>query len=344
MDFLAVSDAFVGESHYQDAVQLLNSKGHSLQIVPWGPAGKVELENIIRAMEKKGPRFDESLVEISRALEGKQGLLVDFAPVPADLMRGVKLIGVCRANTSNVELNEATARGIPVIAVAGRNAEAVAEFTLGLMLAESRHIARSHCNLIHGKWLKDYGDDPNELGGKTIGIIGFGSIGRAVAKKLSGFDCKILYHDPFVSDGNHGAEKVPLDRLLRESHFVTIHVRLTKETMHLIGREQIELMKPSAYLINTARSEIVDQDALIKALASSRIRGAALDVFVDEPLPAASPLLTLANVTLTPHMGGSTQESLSRSPLLLVQNILKYLSGDYDCNIQNRSVLEHRHA
>jgi D-3-phosphoglycerate dehydrogenase len=220
----------------------------------------------------------------------------------------------------------------------------VAEFTLGLMLAESRHIARSHCNLIHGRWLKAYGDDPNELGGKTVGIIGFGSIGRAVAVRLSGFDCRILFHDPFVSDGAPGAERTPLDRLLGESDFVTVHVRLTPETMHLIGREQIAQMKPSAYLINTARSEIIDQDALIEALAASRIRGAALDVFVDEPLPADSPLLSLANVTLTPHMGGATQESLARSPLMLAQNILKYLGGDHDCNIQNRSVLENRHA
>jgi D-3-phosphoglycerate dehydrogenase len=344
MDFLAVSDAFVGEPLYREAAQLLSSKGHSLQIVHWGPAGKVELENIIRAMEKQGPRFDGSLNEISRALEGKQGLLVDFAPVPAELMKNVKLIGICRANTSNVELKEATARRIPVIAIAGRNASAVAEFTLGLMLAESRHIARSHCNLIHGKWLKAYGDDPNELGGKTVGIIGFGSIGRAVAKKLAGFDCRILYHDPFVSDEADGMERVPLERLLKESDFVTIHVRLTPETRHLIGREQIDLMKPSAYLVNTARSEIIDQEALIEALASSRIRGAALDVFVDEPLPAASPLLKLSNVTLTPHMAGATQESLARSPLLLVQNVLKYLGGDHDCNIQNKSVLEYGHA
>jgi D-3-phosphoglycerate dehydrogenase len=344
MDFLAVSDAFIGESHYREAMQLLRANGHSGDIVHWGPARKAELEKVIRAMEETGPRFDESLGEVSRRLAGKQGLLVDFSPVPAELMDGVRLIGVCRANTANVDLKQATSRRIPVIAVAGRNASAVAEFTIGLMLAESRHIARSHCNLTNGKWRKEYGDDPNEMEGKTVGIIGFGSIGQAVARKLAGFGCRIVYFDPFVAREMPGTEKVSFDRLLGESDFVTIHVRLTRETRHLIKKDQLEMMKSSAYLINTARSDIIDQDALVGALAAARIRGAALDVFPEEPLPPESPLLKLANVTLTPHMAGATQESLSKSPLLLVANVLKFLGGDTDCNIQNGSVLEHMRA
>ena len=259
-------------------------------------------------------------------------------------MENLKIIGVSRANTANVDMKQATVKRIPVIGIAGRNASAVAEFTIGLMLAESRHIARSHRNLMNGKWMKDYGDDPNEMEGKTIGIIGFGSIGQAVAAKLSGFGCQIIFYDPLVSQAVNSAKKVTLDTLLSQSDFVTIHVRLGNETKKLMGKTQLALMKPSAFLINTARSEIVDQDALLEALAASRIKGAALDVFVDEPLPPDSPLLRLGNVTLTPHMAGATQESLTKSPLLLARNILRYLSADYDCGLRNKSVLEHTHA
>jgi D-3-phosphoglycerate dehydrogenase len=339
MDFLAVSDAFIGESYFGDAAKLLEAHGHSLDVVHWGPAKKVELENIIRRMEQRGPSFDASIQDIARRLADKQGLLVDFSPVPRELMERVKIIGVCRANTANVDMKHATARRIPVIGVAGRNASAVAEFTIGLMLAESRHIARSHANLMSGRWTKEYGDDPNEIEGKTIGIVGFGSIGQEVARKLGGFGCRIIFYDPFMDSDLNGARKVALNELFTESDFITIHVKMTRETRHLVGEKQLQMMKSNAFLINTARSEIVDQDALVKALRSSRIRGAALDVFVEEPLPPDSPLLRLPNITLTPHMAGATRESLMKSPLMLVQNVLKYLAGDLDCNLQNRSIL-----
>jgi D-3-phosphoglycerate dehydrogenase len=338
MDFLAVSDAFIGEGYFRDAAQLLAAHGHSLDVMHWGPAKKVELENIIRRMEQSGPAFDESVQHIARRLADKQGLLVDFSPVPVELMERLKIIGVCRANTANVDMKSATARRIPVIGVAGRNASAVAEFTIGLMLAESRHIARSHANLMAGRWTKEYGDDPNEIEGKTIGIVGFGSIGQAVARKLTGFGCRIIFYDPYISSDLDGARRVALDELFRESDFVTIHVKMTPETKHMVGEKQLLMMKPTAFLINTARSEIVDQDALVRALRSSTIRGAALDVFVDEPLPPDSPLLRLPNLTLTPHMAGATRESLMKSPLMLVQNVLKYMAGDLDCNLQNRSI------
>lgn len=344
MDFLSVADAFIGESHYREARRLLEAHGHSLETVRWGPASKVELEGIIREMEKQGPFFDASLQDVKARLEGKQGLLVDFCPVPGELLGHVKIVGVTRANTSNIDMAQATERRIPVIGVAGRNASAVAEFTIGLMIAESRHIARSHANLVRGVWKKDYGEDPREIEGKTVGIIGFGAIGKEVAVKLSGFGCRILFYDPFVKESMKGAEAVDLERLLAESDFVTIHVKLSAETRHLIGERQLEWMKPSAFLINTARSEVVDQEALVSALAASRIKGAALDVFVDEPLPADSALLKLPNVTLTPHMAGSTEEALSKSPVLLVHNILKYLAGDTNCNIQNKGILGPVHA
>jgi D-3-phosphoglycerate dehydrogenase len=344
MDFLAVADAFINETHYIEARRLLEDQGHTMDVVHWGPPKKVDLEAIIRGMEKSGPKFDNSLKEVSATLGKKPGLLVDFCPVPAELLRDVKIVGVTRANTSNVDMAYATGKKIPVIGVAGRNATAVAEFTVGLMIAESRHITRSHVNLMRGTWTKEYGADPNEIEGKTVGIIGFGAIGRAVAARLSGFGCRIIFYDPFVAEAMKGATPVSLDMLLAESDFVTIHVKVSKDTRHMIGMRELQKMKPSAFFINTARSEIVDEDALAQALSDSRIRGAALDVFVDEPLPTDSPFLKLPNVTLTPHMAGATQESLSKSPILLVRNILKYLSGDRNCNIQNRSVLGTGHA
>jgi D-3-phosphoglycerate dehydrogenase len=338
MKILAVGDAYVSTEYFKEACRKLEQRGAKVETAFWGPQERSELESINRKIETAGAQFDESLVKIQKLMVDKNMILVDFCPVPPELMRNqLKLIGVCRAGYSNVVTLEATSRGIPVVNVSGRNATAVAEFTVGLMLAESRHIARSHASLKLGIWQKQYQNPPMEIEEKVVGLIGFGAIGQKVAQKLSGFGCKIIFFDPMINQqmvGNLG-QKVSLDKLLAQSDFVSVHCRLVNETKGLIGERELGLMKSSAYLINSARAEIVDQNALYLALKTGEIRGAALDVFPSEPLAQDHPFLGLSNITLTPHMAGSTPESLVKSPRMLVKNIIGFIDEKKHQNVVN---------
>lgn len=338
MKVLAIGDAYVSEEYFKNACGKLEMRGVVVDTVFWGPKDRSELEKINRRIEREGPKFDNSLLEIQKMMQDKDVVLVDFCPVPGDIMMNqLKLIGVCRADYSNIMTTEASSRGIPVINVTGRNATAVAEFTVGLMLAESRHIARSHASLKSGIWQKQYKNVPMEIEGKTVGLIGFGAIGQTVARKLSGFGCDILYFDPMINPQLVAGlgKQVSLDVLLGSSDFISIHCRLSKETEGLIGEKEFSLMKPTAYLINSARAEIVDQNALLNALKTNKIRGAAVDVFSEEPLPKDHPFYTLDNITMTPHMAGSTPESLEKSPRMLVDNVIGFLEGQRQRNVVN---------
>ena len=186
-------------------------------------------------------------------------------------------------------------------------------------------------------------DSIPELHGKTIGLVGFGHIGRLVAKKLSGFEVDIVVYDPYTpaeAIEALGAKKVELEDLLRNSDFISVHARLTAENKKMIGEKEIALMKPTAYFINTGRAGLIDQDALAAALEQKRIMGAALDVFTTEPIPADSPFMTLDNVTLTTHIAGTTTDALTNSPYLLLEDVAKFLNLGDARFIVNRAVLE----
>jgi D-3-phosphoglycerate dehydrogenase len=229
-------------------------------------------------------------------------------------------------------VNEATQRGILVIHTPNHNAQAVAEYTIGLMLAETRNIARSHYSLKQGTWQEQY---PNssfipELNELKIGIVGYGQNGQLVAKKLKSFETHILICDPFVSDDvilKDGYEPVNLDTLFAEADIISLHVRLTAQTKSMIGAAEFRKMKPSAYLINTARSGLVDTNAMIMALQENTIKGAAIDVFDAEPLPKDSPLIQLDNLTLTNHRAGDTRNSYWNAPNIMRKELLTFIGG-----------------
>ena len=203
---------------------------------------------------------------------------------------------------------------------------AVAEFTVGLILAERRNIARAHLSLVTGGWRKNFATDGQftELAGKTVGLIGFGAVGQTVADRLGPFGVHLVVHDPFQSSEvvkRHGGRAAPLDELLRCADVVSLHARREPDEPPLIGARELALMKPTACLINTARAHLVDMDALVQVLQERRIAGAAIDVFEQEPLPEDSPLRRLDNITLTPHLAGSTLEAFHQSPRLLAERI-----------------------
>lgn len=195
-------------------------------------------------------------------------------------------------------------------------------------MAEIRNIARAHANLAAGRWKRSYdnSDEIPELEGRTVGLVGYGAVGRLVAGFLRAFGCRIIAFDPYCREAD--VEIVGLEELLARADIVSIHARLTEESRHLIGEKELALMKRSAILVNTARSGLVDEKALIKALREKRIMGAALDVFDTEPLPQGHELLMLGNVTLAPHLAGSTIDAFRKSAGMMGETLCRMLRGE----------------
>lgn len=226
----------------------------------------------------------------------------------------------------NVDLAAAAARGIPVTNTPGTNDDSVADLVFGLLLSLSRQIPAVSALVRQGRWERLPG---TEVSGKTMGIIGFGRIGRGVAKRAGGFSMQILAADPFVDPETvtrYGAILVSREEVLRKSDFITLHVPFSKENRNLIGPGELALMKPTALLINTARGGLVDEAALAEALRSGRLAGAALDVLEFEP-PRSRELLEMENALVTPHIGGFTGEATAAMSLLAAQNVVAALSG-----------------
>ena len=311
---------------------------HSLQpsrldVIVWSHPDESELHQRVRQIEREGPEAVKPPDGVWQAAREAELIITHMCPIGAVLIRHathLRTIGVCRAGLETIAVDAARDRSVSVVNVPGRNAIAVVEFPMGLILSERRNIARAHHAIVVGGWRKVFSnhDQETELAEKTIGIIGFGAIGQLVAERLAPFNVHLLVYDPVQPSaqarqivGQHGGEWVDLDPLLCRSDVVTLHARSEPDQPPLIGVRQLALMKPTAYLINTARAYLVDTDSLFQALAERRIGGAALDIFDDEPIGPDSPLRKLDNVTLTPHLAGSTREAFHRSPYLLVERI-----------------------
>jgi phosphoglycerate dehydrogenase-like enzyme len=237
----------------------------------------------------------------------------------------LRLISVWGTGTDHIDLDACRARGVTVTNTPGVNAHAVAEHTMALMLAVARHIPPMDAGVRAGQWPRGV---LVQLEGKTLGIVGLGAIGRRVAALAAPFGMRLLastYGDDAGRAAALGARHVPIETLLRESDVVSLHLRLSDETTRYLSRERLALMKPSAFLINTARAGLVDRDALVDALRNGRLAGAGLDVFHEEPIRADDPLLKLANVVLTPHNAGTTREVIDVGLRRAVENVEGYL-------------------
>jgi D-3-phosphoglycerate dehydrogenase len=216
----------------------------------------------------------------------------------------------------------------------GRNASAVAEFTVGAILVETRMIRAGHEALRNGVWRGDlYRADraARELSEMTVGLIGYGAVGTRVVRLLKPFGCRILVNDPYAQlteqDRLDDVKQVSLETLLKQSDVVSLHARVTPETIKLIGPKQFAAMKRGAYFINTARGVLADPDALYDALACGHLGGAMLDTFVIEPLPADAPLLQLPNVTLTPHIAGASVKTVTIAAQAAAEEVRRHLRG-----------------
>jgi D-3-phosphoglycerate dehydrogenase len=239
----------------------------------------------------------------------------------------LRLISIWGTGTDNIDFASTRARGITVTNTPGVNANAVAEHTIALMLAVARRIPSMDAGVRAGEWPRGL---LVQLEGKTLGIVGLGAIGSRVATLASAFGMTVLASTLGADDGRAasiGARHVPLETLLAESDFVSLHWRLSDKTTRHFDRARLSLMKPSAFLINTSRAGLVDRDALFEALRESRIAGAGLDVFHEEPVRGDDPLLKLPNVVLTPHNAGSTPEVIDRGLRQAVENIRAFLAS-----------------
>jgi len=304
-------------------------------------------------------------------LQGVDVLIVGYEGVSErvlDAAEELRIIACARGGPdANVDIEAATEHGIPVLYAPGRNAVSVADFTWGLILSVARQIARAH-HLLHtgtytGEPVSDAAsggeredvtwgvaqDSPfatlkgPELSGKTIGSVGMGAIGQEVAARAHGFGVDLLGYDPYVdAEGmaDHDVDKVELETLLEESDFVTVHCPVTDSTRGLLGTEEFDAMKESAFFINTARGAIVDQDALVESLQNGGIRGAALDVYDREPLPEDHPLLELDNVVTTPHLAGAAEEVVDRHSRMILDDIEALFDGTQPAHIADDAVLD----
>ncbi|MGJ7515171.1 hydroxyacid dehydrogenase [Pseudomonas baetica] len=256
----------------------------------------------------------------------------------------LKVISKHGVGVSNIDVAAATLRQIPVYVTPGANAQSVTEMTLALMFSAARRVSWMDREIREGRWSRS--QDGLELSGRTLGLIGFGQVARRVSRACQAIGMSVVVYDPLLPHDSdlEGAERVDsLTSLLPRSQVLSLHVPLTPQTRNFIGAAQLAILPDNAVLINTARGEVIDEQALIQALTERRLYAAGLDTMAIEPLPDNSPLLTLENVVLTPHVGGSTPAALSAMALGAARNVLGYLNGTpvspYAC--VNPSVFNH---
>jgi len=283
--------------------------GHDVRTYPTRPSSPAELAGRIG---------DSEIVINIRATSRFTADVFEHCPA-------LRLISIWGTGTDNVDLAAARARGVRVTNTPGVSAVAVAEHTLALMMAVAKRTVEVDHEVRQGRWPRAM---VTQLRGKTLGLIGTGAIGREVAKLGAGIGMRVIawtFHPQPLAEI---AEWLPLNEVFRQADVVSLHLRLSADTTGFVHREHLELMKPGAILINTARGAIVKESDLVQALLSHRIAGAGLDVFETEPLPSDSPLSTMRHVVLTPHAAGITPETTEAGLALAIENVLSFLAGD----------------
>lgn len=333
MKVVCVGDAYVTSKMMQNGITPYLQDGDTIEILFFGEENRTDMRDTVKAIESMKRDTIPTPERLYETIADCDILIVHLCPVTRKLIEkanNLKAILSCRGGTENIDICAASEKNIIVATNPAHNANAVAEYTVGLIICETRNIARSDRFLKKGIWREKY---PNteatikELRDMTIGIVGFGSVGRLVAEKLSVFGCDILICDPFISESAYdfiNFKFVDMKTLLQKSDVVTLHARAKTPIM---GENEFAQMKPTSYLINTARSILVDPVALKKALDNNQIMGAAIDVFETEPVIPEF-YKNYDNITITNHRGGDTINSYKDAPAFAIQNYLRYLNGE----------------
>jgi D-3-phosphoglycerate dehydrogenase len=289
-------------------------------LVPFGRVAEVD--------EASGT--EERLIE---ALGDAEICLTQMAPLTRRVIEAsprLRLIGIGRGGPVNANLRAAAEHGVAVCCAPGRNANATAEHTLGLILAAARRIPQTHAELVAGRWRSDYYRYDAvgiELRGSTVGLIGGGAVGHRVAELLAAFGAHVLIHDPYLTESGV-AELVSLDELLSRAQILTLHARVTPETTGMVGAPQIAAMPAGSIIVNCARGTLLDYEAVCDAIDAGHLFGAAFDVFPEEPIPAGSRLLSTPGIALTPHLAGASRQTAANAAGILAKDVARYLRGE----------------
>lgn len=342
---VVITDDYLPAAYIKTELKkLTNILHYDISYMAWDIGGSESLAEINRLVELKGPEAYTIPREIINQCQDAELVITHFCPVNKTLIEScphLKFICVMRGGVENLNTEHATIKNILYFNIPGLVSDAVADFAVGLILAETRNIARSHLNMVAGWWVQDYSNSEHvySLKGRVVGIIGLGEIGFKVASRLIPFGVQLLGYEPTdkykPGEDVQGIRIVSLEDLLQKSDIVTVHARLMDDTYKLINSKNIKLMKSSAYLINTARAGLVDEKALIDALKAKRIAGAAIDVYDNEPLPKNHVFRKLQNVTLTPHIAGKTIDERIETPNKLRIALEKIFEGDRPGGITN---------
>jgi len=293
------------------------------------------------------PPPKKTIIEKAAKVDALATLLSDKIDAEVfDAAPNLKIVAQMAVGFDNIDVNEATKRGIYVTNTPGVLTETTADFAWALLMAVARRVVEADKYVRMGKWKVGWHPmmmQGRDIYGATIGIVGLGRIGCAIAKRAKGFDMTVLYYDVVRRPDFEKEYKIQfthLDTLFQKADYVTINVPLTKETYHLVDEKKLKLMKKTAYLINNARGPIVDEKALYKALKEGWIAGAALDVFEQEPTPLENPLLQLDNVVVAPHISSSSYETRSRMAEMVAENLVAFFEGKIPPNLVNPDVVK----
>jgi D-3-phosphoglycerate dehydrogenase len=337
---LAVGDSFLSTDVFRRGLERLDGK-HSIEYLQVD-ASRTPVGLPIR-------EYEGDPGEIAACMPGVDVLVVHGAPVVDEVLAAsdaLQLICCARGGPVNVDLHAASARGIPVVTTPGKNADSVADQTLAFLVMLARRFPHAQRFLLDGHTVGESAFEGaqffgHDLGGHTLGLVGYGNVGRRVARRAHAFDMDVVVFDPFLDAGGDGdVQQVDeLHTLLERADFVSVHARATSENENLFNREAFSRMKPGAYFINTARETLVDEAALDAALESGHLAGAALDVVRRRAGSGRHPLLRHTNVVLTPHIGGATHETLLHGALMVAAEIDRLASGERLVNVINREAV-----
>jgi D-3-phosphoglycerate dehydrogenase len=344
LKILVVGDSYVGTPLFQRALGTVGGP-HRLRYLQLDEAATLTPRT---PSERSIHEYLGTPGQVAAQLRDEDVLVVHGAPVTKEVLDAapdLKLVCCARGGPVNVDVWAATRRGIPVVHTPGKNAEAVADLTLAFMVMLARGVPQAQAFVreagnVGTSAFQGAGFFGVELGGRTLGLVGYGQVGRRVARRALAFGMGVAVFDPYVGvDGETDVEPLDLDQLLARSDVVSLHARATAETADLMGRRELGLLRPGSFLVNTARETLVDERALYDALVSGRLRGAALDVLRPWPGPGMHPLVTLDNVVVTPHIGGATSETLARGARMVAEEVERFASGEPLRHVINRADL-----
>jgi D-3-phosphoglycerate dehydrogenase / 2-oxoglutarate reductase len=343
MRILAVGDSYLPAAVFEKAFEDLAAT-HDVEYVQLD-----ETRELVPATgsERRIREFAGTPDQLVERMNGVEVLVIHGAPVTDEVLAASSLRLVCcaRGGPVNVDLEAASARGIPVVTTPGKNADAVADQTLAFLVMLARRFPSAQRFLLEGNRVGESAFEGAEffghdLRGHVLGLVGYGNVGRRVARRALSFGMEVVVYDPYLElEGDEGVEQVAsLDVLIRRADFVSLHARATPENENLFGPAEFAAMKPGSYFVNTAREALVDEDALDASLASGHLAGAALDVIRTRAGAGPHPLLRHENVVLTPHIGGATHETLLTGASMLAEEIGRFSSGDPLVNVVNSGV------